>query len=137
MISDDKLTIIIPAYNEEANIRRVVGRVKAAKPRCEVLVIDDGSTDRTALEAESGGARVIRHPYNKGNGASVKTGIRAARGEVIQLLDADGQHPPEDIDRLLEYIGPYDLVVGSRTGESDTSSFRDFGNWVFKTLASY
>lgn len=137
MISDDKLTIVIPAYNEEANIRKVVGRVKAAKPNCEVLVIDDGSTDRTAVEAESAGARVVRHPYNKGNGASVKTGIRAAKGEVIQLLDADGQHSPEEIDRLLEYIGPYDLVVGARTRESDTSSLRDLGNWVFKTLASY
>lgn len=137
MISDDKLTIVIPAYNEEANIRMVVGRVKAMKPHCEVIVVDDGSMDRTSVEAEAAGARVIRHPYNKGNGASVKTGIRAARGEYILLLDADGQHAPEDLDRLLEHLGPYDLVVGARTRDSDSAKSRDLGNWVFRTLASY
>lgn len=137
MISDDQLTIVIPAYNEEANIRSVVSRVKAMKPACEVIVVDDGSLDRTSLEAEAAGARVIRHPYNKGNGASVKTGIRAARGEYVLLLDADGQHAPEDLDRLLEHLGPYDLVVGARTRDSDSARSRDLGNWVFRTLASY
>jgi glycosyltransferase involved in cell wall biosynthesis len=137
MIDESKLTIVIPAYNEEANIAQVVRRTRATKPLCEVIVVDDGSTDRTPLEAEAAGARVVRHPYNKGNGAAVKTGIRAARGEVILLLDADGQHSPEDIDRLLEHIGPYDLVVGARTPDSDSARTRDFGNWVFRTLASY
>jgi glycosyltransferase involved in cell wall biosynthesis len=137
MIEDSKLTIVIPAYNEEEVIGRVVARTRATKPECEIIVVDDGSTDRTSVVAEQAGARVVRHPYNKGNGASVKTGIRAARGEVILLLDADGQHSPEEIDRLLEYIGPFDLVVGSRTRESDTEKFRDFGNWVFSRLASY
>src|SRR5689334_16071056 len=115
MIEESKLTIVIPAYNEEANIGGVVRRVRAMKPQCEIIVVDDGSTDRTSFEAEAAGARVIRQPYNKGNGAAVKSGIRAAQGEVILLLDADGQHSPEDIDRLLEHIGPYDLVVGART----------------------
>jgi len=137
MIADHKLTIIIPAYNEEAVIGRVVKRTRTAKPGCEIIVVDDGSTDRTPIIAEQAGARVVRHPYNKGNGAAVKTGIRAARGEVILLLDADGQHSPENIDRLLEHIGPYDLVVGARTGDSDTAKFRDFGNWVFSKLATY
>lgn len=137
MIIDEKLTIIIPAFNESANIRRVVERVRAVKPRAEILVVDDGSSDNTGLEAAGAGARVVRHPYNKGNGASVKTGIRAARGEVILLMDADGQHAPEDINRLLEHIGEYDLVVGARTRESESAKFRDFGNWVFRTLATY
>lgn len=137
MIEDSKLTIVIPAYNEEEVIGQVVTRVQTAKPNCEIIVVDDGSRDRTPVVAEQAGARVVRHPYNKGNGAAVKTGIRAAHGEVILLLDADGQHSPENIDRLLEYIGPYDLVVGSRTGDSDTQKFRNFGNWVFSTLASY
>jgi glycosyltransferase involved in cell wall biosynthesis len=137
MIEESKLTIVIPAYNEEANIGGVVRRVRATKPQCEIIVVDDGSTDRTSFEAEAAGARVIRQPYNKGNGAAVKSGIRAAQGEVILLLDADGQHSPEDIDRLLEHIGPYDLVVGARTRDSDSARYRDFGNWVFRTLASY
>lgn len=137
MIEESKLTIVIPAYNEEANIGGVVRRVRAMKPQCEIIVVDDGSTDRTSFEAEAAGARVIRQPYNKGNGAAVKSGIRAAQGEVILLLDADGQHSPEDIDRLLEHIGPYDLVVGARTRDSDSARYRDFGNWVFRTLASY
>ncbi|MEI6046157.1 MAG: glycosyltransferase family 2 protein [Chloroflexota bacterium] len=137
MIADNKLTIVIPAYNEEAVIGNVVSRTRATRPKCEILVVDDGSTDQTAVEASRAGARVVRHPYNKGNGAAVKTGIRAARGEVILLLDADGQHSPENIDRLLEYIGPYDLVVGSRTSDSATHGYRNFGNWVFSSLASY
>ena len=137
MVSDEQLTIVIPAYHEEANIGNVVRRVRASRPGCEIIVVDDGSTDRTAVEAEAAGARVVRHPYNKGNGAAVKTGIRAARGEVIQLLDADGQHSPEDIDSLLEHIGTYDLVVGARTRDSDSARYRDFGNWVFRSLASY
>jgi glycosyltransferase involved in cell wall biosynthesis len=137
MIADNKLTIIIPAYNEEAVIGGVVARTRAAKPNCEILVVDDGSTDQTAVVAMQAGAKVVRHPYNKGNGAAVKTGIRVARGEVILLLDADGQHSPENIDRLLEYIGPYDLVVGARTNDSATHKHRNLGNWVFRTLASY
>ncbi|HEX2915583.1 MAG TPA: glycosyltransferase family 2 protein [Chloroflexia bacterium] len=137
MIAEDKLTIVIPAYNEEDTIGNLVRRIRSSKPRCEIIVVDDGSTDRTSLEAEAAGARAVRHPYNKGNGASVKTGIWAAHGEVIQLLDADGQHSPEDIDRLLEYIGTYDLVVGARTPDSDSERHRDLGNWVFRTLASY
>jgi glycosyltransferase involved in cell wall biosynthesis len=137
MIADQDLTIVIPAFSEEANIRRVVERVRNMKPGAEIIVVDDGSTDRTALEAVEAGARVLRHPYNKGNGAAVKTGIRAARRDYILLLDADGQHAPEDINRLLEHLPEYDLVVGARTRDSESARYRDFGNWVFRTLASY
>ncbi len=89
------VSVVIPAFNEEQAIGEVVRDVLAQHPWREVLVVDDGSSDRTAERAAEAGARVIRHPYNKGNGAAVKTGIREARGDVVLLLDADGQHPPE------------------------------------------
>ena len=92
--------------------------MRALRPKAEILVVDDGSRDNTSEAAALAGARVIRHPYNKGNGAAVKTGLRNARGEVVLLLDADGQHPPEDIERVLAGIGEYDLVVGARTRDS-------------------
>jgi len=137
MIPNEQLTIVIPAYNEAAVIGHVIKRTRATKPGCEILVVDDGSNDGTGLVAQQAGARVVRHPYNKGNGAAVKTGIRAAHGDYVLLLDADGQHSPEDIDRLLEYLGPYDLVVGARTSASDSARHRDFANWAFNKLASY
>jgi len=99
------LTVIIPAYNEGDAIRNVIAKTKELRPEAEILVVDDGSKDNTYEVARAAGARVIRHPYNKGNGAAVKTGLRNARGEVVLLLDADGQHPPEDINRVLEGIG--------------------------------
>jgi glycosyltransferase involved in cell wall biosynthesis len=136
-----RLSIVIPAYNEAAVIGDVVRRVfrslDATDNTFEVLVIDDGSVDETAEVAEEAGAHVIQHPYNIGNGAAVKTGIRNARGEVIVMLDGDGQHNPEDIPRLLEKVGPYDMVVGARTSESETGVHRDIANRLYNWLASY
>jgi len=103
----------------------------------EVLVVDDGSTDGTAARAQEAGSRVISHPYNIGNGAAVKTGIREARGRVIVMMDADGQHDPADIPRLLEPLGRYDMVVGARTKASETSLHRDLANKVYNWFASY
>ncbi|MCL5256413.1 MAG: glycosyltransferase [Chloroflexi bacterium] len=131
------LTIVIPAYNEGQAIGAVVSKVRGICPDAEVLVVDDASGDDTAAVAADHGARVIRHPYNKGNGAAVKTGIRNATGEVVLLMDADGQHDADDIRRLLSYIPDYDLVVGARSGDSDTAVQRDLGNWVLNRLASY
>src|SRR5436190_7491363 len=98
---------------------------------------NDGSMDNTSDVALEAGARVIRHPYNKGNGAAVKTGLRNAHGDVVLLLDGDGQHPAEDIESVLAGMGEYDLVVGACTRDSDSAWIRDFGNAIFNNLASY
>jgi glycosyltransferase involved in cell wall biosynthesis len=103
----------------------------------QVLVVDDGSHDRTAEAAEAAGAQVIRHPYNKGNGASVKSGIRAATGEYILIIDADGQHQPADAVRLVARLGEFDLVVGARTRATQASWARRLGNGALNALASY
>ncbi|RLD91360.1 MAG: glycosyltransferase family 2 protein, partial [Bacteroidetes bacterium] len=106
------LSLIIPAYNEEKIIAEVIKEINSILASqdlsYEILVVDDGSDDRTAEEAASAGARVISHPDNIGNGASIKTGIRNARGKLLLMMDADGQHPPEMIPVMLEEIGKYD-----------------------------
>jgi glycosyltransferase involved in cell wall biosynthesis len=130
------VSVVIPAYNEEEAIADVVREVVASHPWREVLVVDDGSSDRTAERAEQAGARVIRHPYNKGNGAAVKTGIREARGEVVLLLDADGQHAPEEAEALARAVGTYDMVVGARSS-GDQPPLRALGNAVLKAFASW
>ena len=130
------VSVVIPAYNEEQAIGEVVRELKARQAWHEVLVVDDGSSDRTAERAAEAGARVIRHPYNKGNGAAVKTGIREARGEVVLLLDADGQHAPEDAEALVRAVGEYDMAIGARSS-SDQVPLRAFGNAVLKGLASW
>jgi glycosyltransferase involved in cell wall biosynthesis len=129
-------SVVIPAYNEEEGIGAIVRGVLSKGPFREVIVVDDGSTDRTLSCAEAAGARVIRHPYNKGNGAAVKTGLREARGETVLLLDADGQHDPSEMAQVLGPIGAYDMVIGSRSA-SDQSPVRALGNLVFQALASW
>jgi glycosyltransferase involved in cell wall biosynthesis len=130
------ITVVIPAFNEEGAIADVVTRVRAAGPWREVLVVDDGSTDRTAACAEEAGARVVRHPYNMGNGAAVKNGIREARSEVVLLMDADGQHDADDIARVIAGVGAHDMVIGARAAR-DQAFVRAFGNAVFRALASW
>jgi glycosyltransferase involved in cell wall biosynthesis len=136
-VYDYTLTVIIPAYNEGDSVDKVVRKIRDLRPGAEIIVVDDGSKDDTTAVARAAGARVITHPYNKGNGAAVKTGLRAAHGDVVLLLDADGQHPAEDIERVLAPIGEYDLVVGARTRQSETALVRNIGNGIFNGLASY
>jgi glycosyltransferase involved in cell wall biosynthesis len=118
-------------------IAAVVTRIRAAAPWREVLVIDDGSRDATAERAREAGARVIRHPYNKGNGAAIKTGIRNATGEFVLIVDGDGQHRPEDACRIVERLGEYDLVIGARSAATQATAARRRGNALLNRLASY
>src|SRR5688572_22307345 len=102
MASSYRLSIIIPVFNEAENLGSILDRLRSLTiSSAEILVVDDGSTDHTWKIAAEKGVRLIRHPYNIGNGAAVKSGIRAARGELLVLMDGDGQHRPEDISRLL------------------------------------
>ena len=137
MASPDSVTIVVPAFNEGDSIGPVVTALCAAAPWHEVLVVDDGSTDGTGKAAEDAGARVIRHPYNKGNGAAVKTAIRAAGSDWIAIVDADGQHHAGDTQRLVARLGDYDLVVGARDPGTQATAGRRLGNAVLNWLASY
>jgi glycosyltransferase involved in cell wall biosynthesis len=135
--SEILLSVIIPAYNEERIVANTVLRLQElGLSSYEVLVINDGSTDATARVAEAAGARVISHPYNIGNGAAVKTGIRNARGRVLVFMDGDGQHDPYDIPRLLAHIPRFHMVVGARQKGSQTSLHRDIANFLYNRLAS-
>jgi glycosyltransferase involved in cell wall biosynthesis len=103
----------------------------------ELIVVDDGSDDETARIACREGARVLRHPYNIGNGAAVKTGIRSARGKFLVMLDGDGQHPPEEIPHLLDQLSDYHMAVGARAAGSETSWHRNLANRVYNWMATY
>ena len=132
------VSVVIPARNEAASIGRVVAAVRQAVPGADVTVVDDGSDDATAAEAGAAGARVLRQPYTMGNGAAVKAGARAARGDVLVFLDGDGQHDPADIPRLLQALDDgHDLAIGARTADSQASVLRLVGNWVYNRMASW
>lgn len=118
-------------------IGEVVAGLSAVARWREILVVDDGSTDATGDAARAAGARVVRHPYRKGNGAAVKTGLRHAQGDHIVIVDGDGQHRPEDAMRLVSRLGEYDLVVGARTGSTQATQSRRMGNSLLNRLASY
>jgi glycosyltransferase involved in cell wall biosynthesis len=131
------VSIVIPAKNEAEAIATVVSRLRAAAAWREIVVVDDGSTDDTSARAREAGACVVRHPYNKGNGAAVKTGIRRANGEFVLIIDADGQHPPEDAQRIAARLGEFDLVVGARSAGTQATAPRRAGNALLNRFASY
>jgi glycosyltransferase involved in cell wall biosynthesis len=131
------VSIVIPAFNESASIAEVVGLLRAAASWREIIVVDDGSSDGTGDRAEAAGATVVRHAYNIGNGAAVKNGIRRATGEYVLIVDADGQHPPEDALRIVSRLGEFDLVVGARSAETQATHARRAGNGALNRLASY
>ncbi|MDM1329635.1 glycosyltransferase family 2 protein [Acinetobacter indicus] len=133
-----KLSIVLPAKNESAAIGQTIAKIQQLQLAYEVIVVNDGSTDQTKQVAESAGAKVVTHPYSKGNGAAIKTGARTATGDIIVFMDADGQHDPQDIPRLIEKIEQgYDLVVGARQKGSQASVGRGIANALYNNLATY
>lgn len=130
-------SVIVPAFNEGPSIAAVVQALRQQAPWHEVIVVDDGSTDGTGDAAAEAGARVLRHPYNKGNGAAVKTGLRGATGTYILIVDADGQHQAHDTLRLVSHLDEYELVVGARSSESQASWSRRVGNAGLNRIAGY
>jgi glycosyltransferase involved in cell wall biosynthesis len=132
-----RTSVVIPACNEAAAVGALVRSLAAAAPWREILVVDDGSSDGTAAAAQASGAAIIVHPYNKGNGAAVKSGLRRAAGEFVLIIDADGQHQPADAVRLVDRLATYDLVVGARSSASQASRARRAGNALLNALASY
>jgi glycosyltransferase involved in cell wall biosynthesis len=137
MAAPESVTVVVPAFNESGSIGGVVTALRAAAPWHEILVIDDGSTDGTGTAAQDAGARVVRHPYNKGNGAAVKSGIRAATSDWIAIVDGDGQHRTDDAKRIVEKLGDYDLVIGARDPDTQATAGRRLGNAILNWLASY
>ncbi len=134
---EKKISIIIPAFNEQKSIQQLINQIQESVSVFEILVIDDGSSDNTGTIAAQAGARVIRNPYNKGNGAAVKTGIRKAKGDILVFMDADGQHDPKNIHLLLAEMENYDMVVGARVKRRGEAFYRNVANNIYNIFASY
>jgi glycosyltransferase involved in cell wall biosynthesis len=131
-------SIVIPVFNEAANLGKLLAKINDLRlPRAEIIVVDDGSTDDSPIVAAQAGATVVRHPYNVGNGAAIKSGIRAARGKFLVFMDGDGQHKPEDIPKLLKEAENFHMVVGARSKGSNTRFHRNVANLIYNLLATY
>ena len=131
------ISIIIPAYNEQASIGNVLAGLNDWRGQAEIIVVDDASTDHTGDIARASGVRVIRHPHNKGYGAGLKTGIRAASGDIIVMMDADSEHDAGQIALLLDNFGDNDMVVGARGKGSHAPLMRRILKWPLYRVADY
>jgi len=133
-----RVSVVIPARNEAAGLRTILPKLAGLPGKAEVIVVDDGSTDDTAAVCAEFKVRTVRHGYPMGNGAAIKSGARAATGDVLVFMDADGQHQPEDIPRLLEKLDQgYDMVVGARGKGSQANVHRGLANKLYNKLASW
>jgi glycosyltransferase involved in cell wall biosynthesis len=133
-----RISIILPAKNEAEGLHKTLPPLRARFPQAEVIVVDDGSTDATAAIAAAAGARVLSSPYPMGNGAAIKRGARAATGEVLVFMDADGQHDPQLVQALLDKLDAgYDMVVGARDGSGQANAGRGAANAFYNRLASW
>ena len=134
----EKLSIILPAKNEAAALAILLPELKNVMPDAEIIVVNDGSTDDTIAVCNNNQVQVVTHPSSKGNGAAIKTGSRAASGDILVFMDADGQHKPEDIPRLLQTLRQgFDMVVGARTRKSQAGAHRAVANGFYNKLASW
>jgi len=136
------VSIVIPAYNEEKSVKPVIAEIKKVlsgfEMTYEIILVDDGSTDKTAEAAAGSGVKIVRHERNRGYGRSLKDGIHEAAGDVIVITDADGTYPPSAIPELLKYISKYDMVVGARTGTEVSMPFmRRAAKFFLRALANY
>lgn len=138
MTQMNNVSIIIPAKNEAESLVKLLPLLKDLYPKFEILVVNDGSTDDTEQICENNEVTVVNHPYSRGNGAAIKSGARAAKGDVFVFMDADGQHQPEDIQKLVDrYHEGHDMVVGARGKESQATRARLMGNGLYNRIASY
>ena len=132
------LSIVIPAKNESGAIGDAVAGARAKYPDAEIIVVDDGSSDATASVAEEAGARVIRHPESLGNGAAIKSGARAASGELIAFMDGDGQHDAAEFDALLAKLDEgFEMAIGARDSGSHANKGRLYANGIYNVVASW
>lgn len=132
------VSIILPAKNEAAALIKLLPQLNELQGVLEIIVVDDGSTDNTVQICNDVQVKVISHPYSKGNGAAIKTGARAAQGDILLFMDADGQHKPEDIPRLLNKLAEgYDMVVGARDRKSQAGAHRAFANGFYNRFSSW
>jgi glycosyltransferase involved in cell wall biosynthesis len=131
-------SIILPAKNEAASLRTLLPELCNDFPDAEIIVVNDGSTDDTVEICAQNKVKVISHVYSMGNGAAIKTGARNAQGSILVFMDADGQHSPDDINKLIDMINEgYDMAVGARQLDSHASLTRRFGNTIYNRLASW
>jgi len=132
------VSVVIPAKNEEAGLALFLPRLRQKMPEAEIIVVSDGSTDGTQAVCSANNVKMIKHPYSMGNGAAIKSGARAASGEILVLMDADGQHTPDDIDKLLAVLNSgYDMAVGARIGDSHANVGRSVANKMYNWFASW
>ena len=138
MASACEISIIIPVFNEADKLSELLNNIRALRlASAEIIVIDDGSTDGSSDVAMNAGANVIRHPYNIGNGAAIKSGIRAAHGRLLVFMDGDGQHKPQDILKLLAQAKNYHMVVGARAKGSKRRYLRISTSFAARCIAVY
>ncbi len=136
-VDSTSVSVILPCRNEAESLVKLLPEIRQVLPDAEILVVDDGSTDASADICRGFGVELVTHPYSMGNGAAIKTGARHAKGSMFVFMDADGQHDPKDIPRLLEKLdNNYEMAVGSRAADTHASVVRRFGNGFYNHFAS-
>jgi len=135
---NEKISIILPAKNEAEALSVLLPLLHKSFSQAEIIVVNDGSTDNTLSICEQNKVRSINNPYSKGNGAAIKSGARTAKNDILVFMDADGQHKPSDIPKLINtLLEGYDMVVGARSNKDQASIMRLVANTIYNKLASW